>query len=333
MAQQLTGHAISSTPLYRRIYPSPFRRQPKPSDWGIGMTVCIGAISGDGEIVMVSDRLMSLSDFSVDTVAVKIQHIHADWAALFATDDASVVPLILREIGDSFADSVGNWNVKVPIDVVIACLRSGFQRARQQRASDLYLSPLGLSLDTFYQDGPSRLGKTQFALVRQAVEQANLNTRLLVCGFDDCDLPHVLTIDDPGVVGEHDVIGYWAVGSGAYQALGSLAFRRHSKAEDTISTLYNLCEAKFAAESAPGVGVDTVAVIQRGDRSTTTVGKNQIQLLRSEWETIGRPRPLTGATKRKIQQAIDSTVQQAREKRAADHNQSSKRTNSSTDQT
>src|SRR5437867_2602635 len=58
---------------------SPKLRPPNPRDWGVGMTVCIGAICDYGKsILLATDQMISAEAFSSDAMTLKIQAIHCD---------------------------------------------------------------------------------------------------------------------------------------------------------------------------------------------------------------------------------------------------------------
>ena len=88
------------------------RRLPTPADWGIGVTVCVGAINGDDEIVTASDHMLSMSSgaFTAERAAIKEQNITHCWRVLFAAEDVGVIPGLLRRIRESVA-----WDEHVPV--------------------------------------------------------------------------------------------------------------------------------------------------------------------------------------------------------------------------
>jgi 20S proteasome alpha/beta subunit len=293
------------------------------------MTVCIGSLARNKQIVMVCDRLLSMGSFSVDTATLKLSTLHVDWVVLFAADDTGIVPIVLREIQNQFSDHA-DFDTPVEIDVIVSCLREGFQKTRRMMATDKYLSTYGLTLEEFLRDGAAKFGNTGFALLRQQIEQCDLGCELLVCGFDDTRASHVLTVNDPGIVKEHNVAGYWAVGSGAYQAIGTLASRGHNGLQNLESAVYNLCEAKFAAESAPGVGKETVILVIGEDHSMSTLRPDEIASLRKEWEAIGKPRKLRTKAKELIEQSLRKNASRLT---GPNRVQTSKPTSSSSDKT
>jgi len=94
-----------------------------------------------------------------------------------------------------------------------------------------------------------------------------------------------MVVSDPGIVRDYDEPGYWAIGSGAYAALSTLAARKQSRLRFLPETIYNVCEAKCAAETAVGVGRDTYVTIHDGGR-WTALQDNGLAELRQEWERV-----------------------------------------------
>jgi hypothetical protein len=69
----------------------------------------------------------------------------------------------------------------------------------------------------------------------------------------------------PGLLVPAETTGYAAIGSGGLHAAVRLSLAQHTKAASLVDTVYNVYEAKRAAEVAPGVGKMTdLAVIRPG---------------------------------------------------------------------
>jgi 20S proteasome alpha/beta subunit len=260
------------------------------------MTVCIGSVTSDGDIVLAADTLLSMGHFSADEQATKGRPLHADWDVLFAADDTSIVPVVLRE----FDTQIQTWDTPMSVEHVSRCLQGGFQAVRLAEATARFLSPYGLSMPQFLASGSTFFGPTGFALLRQKIEEYRLGCEFLITGFDHLQNPHILTVEDPGVIKDHGVSGYWAIGSGSLAALGALYAQKHSVYRTTLQAVYNVTGAKISAESAIGVGRSTFLMIRRKRREMTILKRTEIGLVRKEWERIHKPKgmPL------KLQQTI-----------------------------
>jgi hypothetical protein len=97
------------------------------------------------------------------------------------------------------------------------------------------------------------------------VMQHNLQTEALVAGVDDVGA-HLFAVTHPGVLLALETTGYGAVGSGGLHAAVRLSLGQHNKVASLTDTVYNVYEAKKAAEVAPGVGKLTDLAIIKGGK-------------------------------------------------------------------
>lgn len=293
---------LGSRRAARRPFPTtPTRRLPIPADWGIGVTVCIGAINAVGDIVTASDQMltMSMGTFSGDEAAAKVEMLTLGWRVMFAADDVGVVPPLIRRIRSRLYSS----EEPLTVDFMIRVLRESYQEERLQRATEMYLSPFGIDLSTFLSNGAAVLGDNNLAaILRERIERHELGCELLVSGHEEVpsasvtSSAHLLVVSNPGIVKDCSVAGYWAIGSGAYLALSSLATRRQNLRHELAPMIYNVCEAKFAAESAIGVGRETFVTIHRDNETWTTMEGRDLGAIRRHWNRVGKPRPANRAT-------------------------------------
>jgi hypothetical protein len=78
--------------------------------------------------------------------------------------------------------------------------------------------------------------------------------------------------------------------------LSALAQRHRSIRHLLPNAIYYACEAKFAAESALGVGRETwVTILAPDGRRCSYLSDAIVQSMRTEWERVGRPRKPTRA--------------------------------------
>jgi hypothetical protein len=97
--------------------------------------------------------------------------------------------------------------------------------------------------------------------------------------------PIFFSVTSPGKFTYYSQIGFWAIGSGETHALGSFFNSRNPlKALDRQSILYRVCEAKFNAENAVGVGETTCAMIVYPDGSRLTPTNDEIAGLKEVWK-------------------------------------------------
>ena len=167
--------------------------------------------------------------FTADgALPLKGRPIDENWAAMFS-GDAAIAPLVLtrcRSILESEPDE------PLSSQTVQEAFRSSLLAEQSQQAVDLVLGPYGLSLEEFRRTGQKIFGDS-FWLMRERLEQVSLDLQFLVGGFDDHGHPMIFsvstpTVSDPAIIKDHSLMGYWAIGSGSYLALSSLAARRHN---------------------------------------------------------------------------------------------------------
>lgn len=170
-----------------------------------------------------------------------------------------------------------------------------FQEQRRKEAADQYLSHLNLSVKEFNQN-KTNLPPMEWSDLNAKISSFQLGCQLLVYGFDDQNDAHIFCVEDPGVLHYEDAAGFAAIGSGAYRALSSLFWFPMVKEMMIFEALYQVCAAKFSAESARGVGDEsTFAFVFNPPRTSKVGGYTPIThpmmiRIRKLWEKYGRPR-------------------------------------------
>src|SRR5882724_6075971 len=72
---------------------------PRPADWGVGMTICIAAhCYSDKSIIMAADMMIGTSEMTADEAARKTQAVGDSWFAQYSGHDISPVVPILRSV-------------------------------------------------------------------------------------------------------------------------------------------------------------------------------------------------------------------------------------------
>lgn len=114
--------------------------------------------------------------------------------------------------------------------------------------------------------------------------------QFLILGFDaNTGSPHIFEIGNPGICSDHRSVGYWAIGSGAAMALASITSRPLAISVEEV--LIQLCEAKFSAETASGVGNDTLAMAIYKDGTMLPLLGDEMGKLREIWKDRMMARP------------------------------------------
>jgi hypothetical protein len=112
---------------------------------------------------------------------------------------------------------------------------------------------------------------------------------LLFAGFDKGRRAHIFSITECGRITFHDAVGYAAIGGGALRALLSVSALPFAKRLPLSLGIWGILAAKFAAESADGVGEETVlTILEPCTRSSPVFDEYQIKKLRTMWENLPR---------------------------------------------
>jgi hypothetical protein len=264
-------------------------REPRPADWGIGMTVCIACpCIPEGCLVGMTDSMVSMPDMSADNLAIKYTSLGSRWVAMFAGNDISPVTPILKAVRPIMHDSE-----RETLAETVAAFQKAFRMQILNKAESTILSRFGMDMTEFRASGLANFGAEIFTRLVYEVEQVSLDLTFLVGGFDLEDPAfssgHVFTIQNRGEVTHYDIPGFWAIGSGQTAALGTLfGARSNVKYMGLEDVMYLLAKSKFNAESAPGVGPKTSAFILYPDGSRYLIYETDLERLKSLWK---RERP------------------------------------------
>jgi 20S proteasome alpha/beta subunit len=263
------------------------------------VTVCIAAIANYGTaIVIAADQMLTMGWAKSDKSALKIGGVHANFSVMFAGNIEHVGP-VLRSIRKQLEGKDGpSYD-----DIENAASKAYQDRLREERENTV-LGGYGVTLNEFLQGGPQRFGNTTYSQWLAEMDSVKLGSpdglSLLVAGYDGNGGPHILSVEHPGVVKNHDIQGFWAIGSGQYGALSSLFFHSYNKRTLPEETVYHVAAAKFMAEeSSSDVGKTTNLLIIEWEPpggQLNLEGKVVVrELMATEnvkklWEKLGKPR-------------------------------------------
>jgi 20S proteasome alpha/beta subunit len=232
------------------------------------MTLCIAGIwgraGGRAAIVTVSDMEMSEEGVSLDLAATKLTLLDDNrWLCMYCGD-----PCEFEEIMDYVRRGMASSDPGTVSDV-IAIVESAYRTAIERRT--------GIAKSTGDRE---RLKK---------IEASGTGTELLIGGFDDTGTPHLFASSTFGKCTLFDGYRFHAIGTGAWLASPLLFLRSGLRYRTDISRFaYGLCEAKFFAEAADGVGKETmVKVLYHDGTSAGTILHTGQQ--RAAWERVRDP--------------------------------------------
>ena len=258
--------------------------EPRPADWGIGMTVCIAAHcyeegSEDECVMCATDALVSTGEMSADHSARKMQRIGQGWFAMFAGDDISSLTPILDHVRDVVGDARSSR------DKIAGAFVAAYKEQLKLRAENGTLAAVGYSLGEFKRSGLAQLGAENFTRILYEIERQTIDLQFLLAGVDEAGQFHLVTITSPGKVDYYTELGFWAIGTGQTQALGSMfSTSRRLRFIGRAAALYRICEAKFSAENAIGVGPTTIVGIIKKDAKGRYISTVLVEKLRPIWE-------------------------------------------------
>lgn|ERR1035438_1372909 len=254
------------------------------------MTVCIAALANVGKsLVLACDSRLSAESFSGDNTAIKMYGLTSpfQWWAMVAGDVSHAIPVIeaatLRLL--ALTDAT---NTRETVERAVV---SAYQGVRRQLAEDSVLTPLGFDWEYLQRGDSDIAGK-----LVEDLKQVTLGCEFLVAGFDWNGDGYIFSVAHPGIVKNHNMCGYEAIGTGAYNSLATLMHHSVNQEMELARVLYHVCEAKFMAESADGVGRHThVKVAASGTKMDAyELSSEFIDSIRNAWEKDGRPHVPSG---------------------------------------
>ena len=244
------------------------------------MTVCIAAYSlVDQCIIAVSDMKLSTVEMSMDYASIKELGIGKNWVLQFAGNDISEMTPIVRNVRKLLHDISAEYS----LDQITSALANAYRRQLLLKAETELLKPISYTFEDFKKQGYSQLGQENFSRILYSIQEQSLDLQFLVSEFEG-DREHIFTVSSPGKVTYYSELGFWAIGSGQTNALGSFFNSGPPRYLNKYDLMYRSFEAKFNAESADGVGPTAIATILYRDGQKYPVLSNDIQQIKPFWE-------------------------------------------------
>ena len=228
------------------------------------MTVCIAALYGDGEgVVLASDQMVTAHipmGYEFEREGNKIIRI-TESAEICALTAGSVL------ISNSVIDAVRGYqdveNV-TSAKQMAELVRVAYKEIRLMHLERTVLEPRGLDLNKYYSNQ-----QALFPVIVQHIDEQlstfQMDVEVIVAGpsGDRCTLH---SIRHPGEVFDHSGIGFVALGSGWPHATYSLIDAQYVPSLDEQTVTCMVKEAKKRSEVAPGVGSKTdIRVVGSGE--------------------------------------------------------------------
>jgi hypothetical protein len=242
------------------------------------MTCCIAAITQNGDIVLVSDKMIGSPIIEGEPLGLlKVEQVHEDWWVLFS----GAVSLA----GDLFGRLKAALP-KGPIEALNAdaYLSTVIYEKWQDDTERRYLRPEGYDTATFRDEAPKKMTPASYDKVRDARLRYVLEVGVILAGFDGNGTPHILscygfdTYDHEAFVpANHDMAGYYAIGSGAGGALWMMSYKDVGPQMPLNDAAYYAVEGKYYGELGQGVGESTDLIIIRHKKKAWLINTKEVE--------------------------------------------------------
>jgi len=255
------------------------------------MTVCIAAIAEDRKkIVMASDSKAAFGDFSADWGVTKNIPVGRNYAVMVAGNDGLYTMPTIKRLKERWKSD------HLDPDEVAIMLHEELVKTRNLKTEAKILSKLGFTTESFMRDGKAQLTEAVYYDIISEIRREELSLTFLLAGFDEEGEAHLRVVTCDDCPQDFDMLGFAAIGSGASQALGSLAFAKDHTSlcqhSSLVDVTYQVLAAKFMSESATDVGKDTFYVATSKDQNCDFISSyaQGIEYIRDAWAKQGAPR-------------------------------------------
>ena len=258
------------------------------------MTICIAAISDGGKnVIVMSDKMITYTAppfHQFEHPRPKIYKVSEN--AVILTAGSALLPSDFLIKLNSIKDEIGfEHDEKIEIKKLADLVAKAYRDLRKEIIEERFLLKYDLTWKDYINfvrggnpsndsDNPiySMFGvASPIIKVFAEIEEFKLEFDIILAGVDEAG-GHIYVIQDPGIKGNFDDMGYTAIGSGSYHAIRSFVENNYSIDTPLWKALYIVYEAKKYAESAPGVGLETdVAIIT--NKKVFTLENSDIDIL------------------------------------------------------
>jgi len=145
-----------------------------------------------------------------------------------------------------------------------------------------YLRKEGYDHASFRDEAPKKMLPADYAELRNRVMQRNLYAELIVAGFDGDGNGHILSCS--GLTGSsqfvpwnHDMGGYYAIGTGANGAMWMMSYKDVGPLMDQQEVAYYAVEGKYYGELGEGVGQCTDLIVLRHNKKAFCVNTRIVE--------------------------------------------------------
>jgi hypothetical protein len=223
----------------------------------VSMTICISAMAAKSKaIVCIADRAVTYAATTggpasqSDSGAKKIIDLGASrWVALVA-GDLSFAQKVTERISASLGSNRSPSRAEMQ-----TFSRKAYQDCQQEVVIEQVLVPNLLTVDDYLRRPNSQLPlDTKYTLeIAEMIAAVQSDCALIICGFDTQGA-HIFKVTDGGAISPCDMEGYAVVGGGEDASRGRIIWSQIDRAESLESVMYDVFDAKVAAEIVQSVG-------------------------------------------------------------------------------
>jgi hypothetical protein len=256
------------------------------------VTMCAAVINEERNqpkaILAVNDTRFSWGELSMDS-GWKMQTVHRRWRVMFAGPVSPVTALI-----DAVKTEVASAKT-TPYRAFARQCAKAYREERRRLIESEILGEHDIHSYAEYEALKNTSDNALYEAIREKIKKEEQEWNLLFIGFDDVGKPHIFVITEYGKIQWCDLFAFAAIGSGAWIAHHALAQFGYNRFMARSEATYGLLAAKFASESADGVGKKTgFLILKDADRLGRTVpGLNvkDIRTIKQDWEGLPRYSP------------------------------------------
>jgi 20S proteasome alpha/beta subunit len=263
------------------------------------MTCCIAAMASNGSIALVSDKAAGTTAIVGEPEGLlKVAPIHRDWWALFA-GEVSLAGDLFDRLKTIF--SKGSLSLSEATQYLSKTLYEKWNSDTEWA----YLKKSGYTSETFRDEAASRMQEGDYEALRSLRNRHNLNAYIILAGFDAEGTSHILSCHGFNGTGQfvtqnHDMLGYWAIGSGAEGAMWMMSYKDVGPLMELDKVAYYAVEGKYYGELGQGVGECTDLIIVRSRRKALGINTKTVEKVVIPICEKLRPRPLKKKQLRKL---------------------------------
>jgi hypothetical protein len=246
-----------------------------------GLNTCYGL---EKTILAVGDRRFSWGVMSTEA-GWKMQTVHRRWRVMFAGPLSPMTALI-----DAVKTAVASAK-KTPFREFGRQCSLAYREERQRTIETEILARHDINTYAEYQQ-LKNTDRPFFDWITDEIRVEEEQWNLLFMGFDDSGRPHLFVITEYGRIQWCDSIGFATIGSGAWTGQNALARFGFNRFMTRAEATYGLLAAKFAAESADGVGETTgFALLTAKDklgRMLSGLNEKDIEKVKTAWKGMAK---------------------------------------------